>query len=606
VFNRRHVLAAGAAAAATAAVSAKTAFAAPASPAEAQLNKLMDDFFAESLIESPQLCTSLGVDKGAHAAAKGKLDQSSIAYREHQVALNADQMKRLHAIDRKQLTGMAVVNYDTIDYGVTTSAEADRSFKYGAEGGGQPYAISQLTGSYHDTPDFLANQHVIETKTDCDAYLSRLEAFATVLDQETERARRDHAMGVIPPDFCVAGAIGQLNGLKGPPEKSTLVISLVDRAKEKGIAGDYGAQAAKIYSDKILPALDRQIALMEGAKAKAVHDAGVWRLPDGAHYYELALQGGTTTKMTAAEVHQLGLDQAKSLGARADVLFKQIGMSQGTVGERYKALYAETKYRYPNTDAGKEKLIADLNVLVQKMQARLPTAFGALPKAPLKIQRVPKFIEAGAPGGYYNTPSLDGSRPGIYWINLRDTAEVPSWTLPTLTYHEGIPGHHLQLSLQQEADLPMLRRVIGYSSYSEGWALYAEQLAQEMGAYQGDPQGELGYLHDALFRAARLVVDTGLHAMKWSREQAIKTMCDIDGDPETAAATEIDRYCVWPGQACSYMVGKLTWLRLREKAKTQLGAKFDIRKFHDAGLLAGGMPLTVLDLHINEWLSHQA
>jgi uncharacterized protein (DUF885 family) len=606
VFNRRHVLAAGAAAAATAAVSAKTAFAAPASPAEAQLNKLMDDFFAESLRESPQLCTSLGVDKGEHAAAKGKLDQSSIAYREHLVALNADQMKRLHAIDRKQLTGMAVVNYDTIDYGVTTSAEADRSFKYGNEGGGQPYVISQLTGSYHDTPDFLANQHTIETKADCDAYLARLEDFPRVLDEETERARRDMGLGVIPPDFCIAGAITQMNGLKGAPDKSSLVVSLVDRAKEKKIDGAWGAQASKIYLDKIIPALDRQIALMETMKPKAVHDAGVWRLPEGPLYYELALQGGTTTKMTAAEVHQLGLDTAKSLGARADVLFKQIGMSQGTVGERYKALYAQTKYRYPNTDAGKDKLIADLNVLVQKMQARLPGAFGTLPKAPLKIQRVPKFIEAGAPGGYYNTPSLDGSRPGIYWINLRDTAEVPSWTLPTLTYHEGIPGHHLQLSLQQEADLPMLRRIIGYSSYSEGWALYAEQLAQEMGAYEGDPQGELGYLHDALFRAARLVVDTGLHAMKWSREQAIKTMVDIDGDPETAAATEIERYCVWPGQACSYMVGKLTWLRLREKAKTQLGPKFDIRRFHDAGLLAGGMPLTVLDLHINAWLSRQA
>ena len=604
MIDRRHLLVAGAAA--TAALTTKGALAAPATGAEAQLNKLMDAFFAEGLDLSPQLCTGLGLDKGDHAAAKAKLDPSSIAWREKLVAVNADQLKRLRAIDRKQLTGMAAVNYDTIDYGLATGADADRAFKYGNEGGGQPYVISQLTGAYHDTPDFLANQHTIETKADCDAYLSRLEAFATVLDQETERARRDHGMGVIPPDFCVDGAIAQLKGLKGAPEKSTLVISLADRAREKKIEGDYAGQAARIYADKIAPALDRQIALMEGARPKAAHDAGVWRLPDGAHYYELALQGGTTTKMTAAEVHQLGLDTAKSLGARADVLFKTIGMSQGTVGERYKALYAETKYRYPNDDAGKEKLIADLNVLVQKMQARLPSAFGTLPKAPLKIQRVPKFIEAGAPGGYYNTPSLDGSRPGIYWINLRDTAEVPSWTLPTLTYHEGIPGHHLQLSLQQEADLPMLRRITGYSSYSEGWALYAEQLAQEMGAYEGDSQGELGYLHDALFRAARLVVDTGLHAMHWSREQAIKTMVDIDGDPETAAATEIERYCVWPGQACSYMVGKLTWLRLREAAKTKLGGKYDIRKFHDAGLLAGGMPLTVLESHMTEWVSRQA
>jgi uncharacterized protein (DUF885 family) len=270
-------------------------------------------------------------------------------------------------------------------------------------------------------------------------------------------------------------------------------------------------------------------------------------------------------------------------------------MTQGPVGKRLRALYANTRYRYPNTDPGKARLIADLNAQVRAMQAKLPQYFATLPKAPVEIRRVPKFIEAGAPGGYYNAPSLDGARPGIYWINLRDTAEKPSWTLPTLTYHEAIPGHHLQISLQQEADLPMIRRTAVISAYVEGWALYAENLAQEMGVYADDPLGELGFLQAALFRAARPVVDTGLHARRWTREQAIQVMCDIDGDPPSTAATEVERYCVWPGQAVSYMIGKLTWLRLRDKAKAALGPRFDLRKFHDAGLLSGAMPLTVLE-----------
>ena len=294
----------------------------------------------------------------------------------------------------------------------------------------------------------------------------------------------------------------------------------------------------------------------------------------------------------------MGLDQTRELSARADVLVRRMGMTQGTVGERYVGLFNDSKYLYPNTDEGKARLIADMNLLVAAMQKRLPAYFGTLPKAAVTIQRVPKFIEAGA-STHYSEWSVDGSRPGIYLLNLRDTGEMPSWDLPTTTFHETIPGHHLQLSLQRQADLPMIRRVNGPSAFLEGWALYAEQLAQEMGAYETDPAGELGYIHDALLRSGRLVVDTGLHSLRWSREKAIAALHDIEGDPLSLAATEIERYCVWPGQACSYMVGKLTWLRLRAQARAELGPRFDIRKFHDAGLLSGAMPLTVLETVID-------
>jgi uncharacterized protein (DUF885 family) len=575
----------------------------PAPDAAAQLTTELDRLFAEALQESPQLVTQLGLDSGERAAAKSRLDEQSLAHLEHMRALNADQLERMQAIDRAQLSGMPAANYDSVIFGLEMTAEADRRFPYGLQGGGAPYVLSQLTGAYQTIPSFLATQHGVETKADADAYLARLEAFATIMDQETERVRRDVGLGVIPPDFAIDRTLTQMKGLQVAPEKSPLVTSLADRARRKGIAGDYAGPAATIFSDKVMPALARQVALMQEMRPKAVHDAGVWRLPDGEAYYALSLKVGTTTPMSPDEVHQIGLDQAKELSARADVLLKQVGLTRGTVGERISALFKDKRYWYPNTDPGKEKLIADLNAQVRAMQARLPQMFATLPKAPVEVKRVPKFVEAGAPGGYYNTPSLDGSRPGIYWINLRDTAEVPRWTLPTLTYHEAIPGHHLQLSLQQEADLPMIRRASFYSAYGEGWALYAEQLAKEMGVYENDPLGEIGYLQAALFRAARLVVDTGLHAKRWSREQAIATMSSIDGEPGSSSATEVERYCVWPGQACSYMVGKLTWLRLREKARTALGPKFDIKAFHDAGLLGGAMPLTALETVIDGYLA---
>jgi uncharacterized protein (DUF885 family) len=576
---------------------------APPPSAAAQLSTTLDQFFQEALEISPQLVTSLGLDTGERAGAKSRLDDASLAQLERNRALNADQLRRLQAVDRAQLSGMPAVNYDAVIFSIETTAEADRRFPYGQQGAGAPYVLSQLTGSYQSVPSFLATQHLIATKADCDAYLARLEAFALVMDQETERARRDIGLGVVPPDFVVDRTLTQMKGLQVAPETSPLVTSVAERAKQKGIAGDYAGQAATIFRDKLTPALGRQIELMQSLRPKAAHDAGCWRLPDGEAYYTLSLKVGTTTKMSADEVHQMGLDQARELSARADVILKSQGMSKGTVGQRIQALYKDRRYWYANTDAAKVKLIEDLNAQVRAMQARLPQYFATLPKAPVEIKRVPKFIEAGAPGGYYNPPSLDGSRPGIYWINLRNTAEVPRWALPTLTHHESIPGHHLQLSLQQEADLPMIRRVTFYSSYGEGWALYAEQLAKEMGVYDDNPLGELGYLQGALFRAARLVVDTGIHFKRWSREQAIAAMSQIDGEPGSSTATEIERYCVWPGQACSYMVGKLTWLRLREKAKAALGPRFDIRQFHDAALLTGAMPLVALEAVIDGYIA---
>lgn len=616
MLSRRHLLLAAGASAALAGCATATPQPAPAPPppappippappppsAAAQLDTLLDQFFQELLVESPETATGLGLDKGALAGLKSKVHESSLAAVARRKAKTADQLARLQRIDRRQLSGMPAVNYDSVLYDLTVTDRANKRFSYGGEGAGAPYVLSQITGIYQDAPDFMATQHTIETREDCEAYLARLTGIARVMDEEVERVRHDAGMGVIPPDFALKQALTQMKTWSADPAKAPLVVALVDRAKEKGIAGDWAGQAGALYSQQVLPALHRQAALLQELQFKATHDAGVWRLPDGEAYYAAALQAQTTSTLTPQEVHQLGVDITKELHARADVVFRKLGMSKGSVGARYAGLFKSKKGVYPNTDAGKAKEIADLNKVVADMQARLPQYFGTLPKAGLEIRRVPPATEAGA-STHYTEGSLDGSRPGIYWLNLRDTAEAPMWDMYTTTYHEGLPGHHLQISLSRQADLPMLRKVAGFGAYIEGWALYSEQLAQEMGVYADNPLGELGYLHDALLRSGRLVTDTGIHALRWSREQAIQALRDADGDPPALAAQEIERYAVWPGQACSYMVGKLTFIRLRDKARAALGSRFDIRKFHDAVLLAGSMPLTVLEAQVDNYIA---
>jgi uncharacterized protein (DUF885 family) len=592
MLNRRSMLATTAAAALTAAAPA---FAADTKD-NAELAALFDKFVQEGLDLSPLGVSALGLDKGARAHQKFEVDDVSLAGIAKNKALNTSQLARLSAFPRAKLSGDDATSYDVVMFNLKTSEAANKRFAYGGSGAGAPYILSQLTGSYQQAPSFLDNQHTIESKTDCDAYLARLTGFGTMLDQEIEVQRHDFALGVAAPDFALARTVTQLQDLRKPdPAKSPLTESLVRRAKEKNIPGDWEAQAAKIVGNTVYPAIDRQIALVKEMQGKATHDAGVWRLPDGEAYYHASLTQWATTDKPPAEIHQIGLDIVKDHTAKIDALMKKNGLTKGTVGERLKAMYADPKYQYPNTDEAKEQLLKDLNVKVQEVRAKLPASFGTLPKADLVIKRVPKNIEAGAPGGYYNNPPLDGSRPGIYWINLRDTAEIPKWTLPTLTYHEGIPGHHLQLSIAQEAKIPLIRKLSFFSGYIEGWALYSEQLAGEMGMYDGDTLGQIGQLHDAMFRGVRLVVDTGMHAMKWSREKAVQYYVETLGDKEASAVTEIERYCVWPGQACSYMLGKLTFLRERERAQKALGAKFDIRKFHDAMLLGGAVPLELLD-----------
>jgi uncharacterized protein (DUF885 family) len=601
MLSRRAILKSATAASVVAATPALVR-AATAEKPSGDLAKLFDTFVEENFDIAPEFATSLGLDNGARAYQKFQLGERSPAAADLANALAESQLTRLKAVNTASLSAADKLNVKIIGYGLDNQVTAAKKFKFAGGGAGAPYQINQLGGAYHDIPDFLDSQHQIETKDDAEAYLARLSAMPTAIDQECEQAAYDATLGVVPPDFVLDKTLVQLKALHDTPaDKSVLVQSLVRRTKEKKIEGDWEKWATHLLEARVKPALQREIALATAQRAKATHDAGVWRLPNGDDYYRASVRQWTTTDKTGDEIHQIGLDMVAKISADADALMKQQGMTTGTVGQRYRAMYDDAKYQYPNTDDGKTKLIADLNERVKKVQGLLPKYFGALPKAGLEIKRVPVYTEAGSPGGYYQNAALDGSRPGAYYINLRDTAEQPSWTLPTLTHHEGIPGHHLQITIALEADTPMIRKLQFYSSYSEGWALYAEQLADEMGLYENDPMGKLGYLHDALFRGVRLVVDSGMHSKKWTREQAIKYMVDIVGDKDSAATTEIERYCVWPGQACGYMLGKIELLRLREEAKKKLGAKFDIKKFHDAILKPGAMPLDVLAQVVAEY-----
>ncbi|MFD1610437.1 DUF885 domain-containing protein [Sphingomonas tabacisoli] len=565
---------------------------------DAALNALFERIFQEAVADSPELATSLGLDKGPLAALKGKLSPATAAERDRQARRIQGALAQLDKIDRATLSPSAQLNLDVVRYSLNTQLVAP--VKFGIDSTQRPYPIFQQGGAYFSTPDFLNTAHTIRTVEDCEAYLSRLEAFARVLDEESEDQRAQAARGFLAPGWSLDLTLVQMMKLRGQPaEQSTMVQSLVTRAKAANIAGDWQRRAAAIVSGKVYPALDRQITLIKQLRPTTKPGDGAWRLPQGDAIYAAALRQATTTDMPPEQVHQMGLDQVADISAQLDKILQAQGYTKGSVGARLAQLNVAPDQLYPNTDEGRAALIASLNAGVKDMYTRLPRAFATLPGQPLEIRRVPPEIQDGASNGYYNRAALDGSRPAIYFINLKDVGDWPKYSLPALTYHEGVPGHHLQISIAQESkDIPTLRKLGFFSAYSEGWALYAEQLANELDAYK-TPLERAGYLQSFLFRAARLVVDTGIHTKRWSREQATDYMVQTTGFARPRSQREVERYCTQMGQACSYKVGHMAWTRAREEAQKTLGPKFDIKHFHEV-LKEGAMPLTILEQRIRE------
>ncbi|MBN8528169.1 MAG: DUF885 family protein [Caulobacterales bacterium] len=592
-IDRRRLL--GSAAALAGAVALPSAAWARRNEEDARLDALLTRQFEEALDDAPEDATNLGLDVGERAGQRGRLGNRSSEFFAAERDEAAARLAEVRRINVEALSPDGRLNYDVALF-QQEIADGYRRFQWHTPDGWKqtPYGVSQIGGAYSDIPDFLDSTHPINDAADVDAFLARTAAFATALDQDTERTHANAAMGAIAPDFILTKARDQLKALRGVPgAQQPMVLSLARRSRDKGLA-DRSAEAAALFDGPVVAALDRQIAEMERLLPLSSHQAGVKRVPDGEAYYAWNLRNFTTTDYTPQQIHDIGREQVAELQSRLDGLLKSQALTQGTVPQRLKGLREDPRFRFADTDAGREELLAYVNAEMAAIRARLPEVFPRIPRGDFEVRRVPVAIESGAPGGYAQGGSLDGSRPGIYYINLRDTAEWPRWTLKTLTYHEAAPGHLFQGQLAREAgELPLYRRVGGFSSYAEGWALYSERLAAELGVYQYDPFGEIGYLESFLFRACRLVVDTGLHHHDWSREQAIRYFEDNIGDPNTA---EVERYCVTPGQACSYKIGETFMGHLRNDLRAR--PDFDIKRFHAAMIDGGNIPLTVLERRV--------
>jgi uncharacterized protein (DUF885 family) len=555
----------------------------------------------------PESASSAGLDTGERAHLKSKLtDRSQAGQEKIKSDVNAF-LAKLQEIDASTLAAEQKLNLDVIRTVFQMSAEGfdlpygDMALlNYNWSYRNSPYVVAQNTGAFIEIPSFLDASHSIKSEADAEAYLARMEAYAEQLDGETERTRIEGGKGIILPDFLLQKTLGQLNGARSrPPEEWGIVTSLINNASEFG--GDFAQRAGSIAAEKIGPAMDRQISVLESFSSQANSDAGIWAKPGGDDYYAWALQAGTTTTMTPDEVHEMGLDELASLQSRMDPILRSIGYTDGSVGDRMTALAKDPRYHFSDGDKGREEIMLFIEDALAEIRALMPQAFETLVPGFLEVTRISPEVEAGAPGAYGGAGSIDGTKPGHYWINLRTPALHNKFTLKDLTYHEAIPGHVWQGEYTFKQ--PLVRSLLAFNAYSEGWALYAQQIADELGVYDESPVGRLGYLQSLAFRACRLVVDTGLHAKRWTREEANVWFVTNNGSNPEEVRGEVDRYCAWPGQACGYKVGHTRINQLREKAKTELGERFDYRKFNDAVVLGGAVPMTVLGRVVDEYIA---
>ena len=596
-MDRRHFLAGSGAAAM--AISLEPGLALAQTSGDEALRGIIDTIFAGEMQLSPMSQTSLGLDSGVNSWARSRLDDYSLAGDAAAARLSRRRLADIKAVDESSLSETWLVRKLVVEDMLEQGLVSD---DLGINHLGAPYRLSQQDGADFSIPDFLDSQHPVETADDAEAYLARLAAFPFALDDQSEAQRYDASRGISAPRWSLDLVDGQISGLlEAPPEESGMTRSLASRAEEAGIGGDWAARAAAIVENDVYPALRRQLELVRRLKRSTRRGDGVWRIPNGGEIYEKALRYYTTTDMTADEVHQVGLEQVAEISAELDGILRGTGLTEGTVGERLNQLNVRPDQVFPNTDQGREELLASIRAGMDAMDAKLSSHFATLPDQPLDLRRVPVEIQDGASNGYYSIAALDGSRPAIYWINLKDTGDWPKYQIPSLTYHEGNPGHHLHLTLlQQDDSLPLLLKNYWLSAYGEGWALYAEMLAEEMDGYQGLEKA--GALQSWLFRAARLVVDTGLNAKRWSVERATEYLVDTVAFTRPRSQREIERYCASPGQACSYKIGQNVWVEQREKAQAALGDAFDIRQFHEI-LKEGVMTLALLEQRVDAWIA---
>ncbi len=557
-------------------------------------------------MESPELLTQLGlIDNSPFDSHSGKLDDYTRAADDKALAKIRKARTGLDKYGPDGLDGQELLSWKITAWFLDDILR-DSEYEYSG------YRLTQIGGVTVNMPQFLTDSHVIANEKSVKRYISRLNEFGRVLAEVKVRVEDDRDNGVVPPDFVLEKAlVGMRSFIEGGAKESPLITTLPDKFKDIGLdeaqSAAYLAQATAAVEAQVIPGYETMIALFEELLAQATHDAGIWRIPNGDAIYALALKSNTTTDMTAAEIHDTGLSEVARINQEMDAILIGQGLTEGTVAERVQVLMNDPAQIFPNTDDGRAQMIAYLEEIDKELMAKAPEFFVTLPTQPLEVVRIPEYSQDSAPGGYYNLPALDGSRPGRFYINQKNTADNPKWTLPTLMYHEAAPGHHFQLSVALLIEgLPIIRTMPLFTAYAEGWALYAERIVKtDMGMYDGDPLGDLGRLQAEMFRAVRLVVDTGMHDKRWTREEAIDYMMSNTGMTEAEVTREIERYTVWPGQATAYKTGQLAILRMRAEAEAALGDDFNLRDFHGVVLDNGAMPLGILEDMVADWVAEQ-
>jgi uncharacterized protein (DUF885 family) len=569
---------------------------------ETDAGALLDECAEHLLALFPESATSLGIDTGARAALRSQLTDRSAAGKQRIADQVRSDLERVNAFDTTGLSHKTRTSFEVVRSAYATALEGF-ALPYGDITVGSwrntPYVVIQNVGAYLDIPRFLDSDHRIENAVDAESYLTRLQSYAKQLDGELGRIQAAREMGLVPPSFLLDKAMGQLRLSVENARKGGSVVESIER-RTKSISGNWAERARSIAVQEIAPALERQLRELQAQRRDATNDAGISVRPHGEEFYKWALKASTTTSMTPDEIHELGQTELRSLHAQMDVILKEVGYSQGTVGERMKALAKDPRYQFPEGDAGRAEILAFINDRLTWIKAQMPRAFNTVVNPNMEVKRLPPEEEPGAPAAYGGAGSIDGTIPGRFWINLRTTDLHSKYSLADLSFHEAIPGHIWQGEYTH--NMPLIRQLLSFNAYSEGWGLYAEQLADELGAYESDHVGRLGYLQSIAFRACRLVVDTGLHAKRWTREQGVQFFVDVNGSNPEEVASEVDRYCSWPGQACGYKVGHSEINRQRERAKSALASRFDLKAFNDTVVLGGNVPLDVLARNVDEYI----
>lgn len=560
--------------------------------------------FLKVALDSPELLTSLrlldGVGIRGHnarlsdASPQAELESLQTFQQEYEV---------FQRYDREDYSDEALLSYDVFDYFMSQYVVDGERFLY------HSLPVNQMFGIQSSLPNFMVDQHVIEDNTGAEHYIARLQQFDDVFSQVIEGLRLREQRDILPPQFAVQKVLKQMREFIDKPAVEHLLAShfagrmaaltdKLDAAQREQLE----AEVIAAVSEDVYPAYRELIAYLESIEPRASSNDGVWRLPDGDEYYATQVAFHTSTEMTPEQIHQIGLSEVERIAAEMEAILQSEGLREGTIGARVQQLARRPDQLYTDSDAGREQILADYQAILDEIDAGMAAVFNLRPETAVEVRRVPEFSQDTAPGAYYQGPSLDGERPGVFFANLRNVDEIPKFGMRTLAYHEGIPGHHFQIALTQELeDLPMFRRLIPMTVFAEGWALYAEQLAWEMG-YQDDPLDNLGRLQAEMFRAVRLVVDTGMHYKRWSREQSIQYMLDHTGMGDDEVTAEIERYLVNPGQALAYKIGMLKILELRAYARSELGKQFDLKAFHDQVLTHGALPMYLLERVVRDWV----